>query len=256
MHLFESLHCFTDFVKGRVAVMKRLQAIYNLGVIRGDGHNDVASRVYEKNPDTNRWQNNFTCILAWCGTDCSLLTPFFFSYGESFAEQVADLEAFLHYCTDIQLEAGMTISESRPVVHATDNFGKHGHLWPAVYDRVWMAQRVGRQGVTPRGDVASVRLVTPSHADQTLVTGELFHDSIALDRALSALGNDRPDISHDHRDALGRLSAEMPPRNQDMSNVLCVRMSTAAEELLRAAVEKLVGEWTLDAKRRPMPAVN
>ena len=58
------LRGFTSFVKGRVRVMRRRQFCYNAQILRHDGCYWLAKVLRT---------GEFTCVLAFCGTDGSLL---------------------------------------------------------------------------------------------------------------------------------------------------------------------------------------
>lgn len=195
-----ALKAFSLFVEEQVDMLVKRQALYNMSIIRGDGHYDLASRVFQRDPDHATGQRRpYTCILAWCGTDGSLLKPFVLKPGESFEDRAADLEPHLQSAKGIRMAFGMSWAESRPTVHATDTYNKHRNLWPRIYDRVWCAQEVGFDSHTAKGDVCKINR---DHAgqvfDNTMVTGEPMHDLINLRRALPNLGQDFADIYFDH----------------------------------------------------------
>ena len=126
-----ALKAFQSFVQKQADVVMQRQCLYNLSIIRGDGHYDVASRVYRSTADGKR-DYPFTCLLGWCGADGSLLKPFVLAAGEAFEDQVQDLEPFLRFAKRVRQAHGMSSSDSRPTFHATDTYNKHRLLWPQV----------------------------------------------------------------------------------------------------------------------------
>ena len=195
-----ALKAFSVFVEEQVGMLIKRQALYNMSIVRGDGHYDLASRVLERDPGHATGQRRpYTCILAWCGTDGSLLKPFVLKPGESFEDQAKDLEPYLQTAKGIRMAFGMDWAASRPTVHATDTYNKHRNLWPKVYDRVWKAQEIGFDSEAAKGDVRKINRQHGSQVlDTTLVTGEPMHDLINLRRALPNLGQDFADIYFDH----------------------------------------------------------
>ena len=195
-----ALKAFSVFVEEQVGMLIKRQALYNMSIVRGDGHYDLASRVLERDPSHATGQRRpYTCILAWCGTDGSLLKPFVLKPGESFQDQAADLESYLQKAKGVRMAFGMDWAASRPTVHATDTYNKHRNLWPRVYDRVWRAQEIGFDSETAKGDVCKISRQDRSQVlDTTLVTGEPMHGLINLRRALPNLGQDFADIYFDH----------------------------------------------------------
>ena len=195
-----ALKAFSNFVEAQANMLVKRQAIYNMSIVRGDGHYDLAARVFQVDPDSVTGQQRpYTCILAWCGTDGSLLKPWVLKPGESFEDQVTDLEPFLQTAKEIRMGFGMSWAESRPTAHATDTYNKHRQLWARVYDRVWCGQEVGFGSRTAKGDVCNIaRCPENQGLDTTLITGEPFHDIINLRRALPNLGQDFADIYFDH----------------------------------------------------------
>ena len=152
-----ALRAFSGFVKKQVGIMVSRQAVYNMSGIRGDGHNDLASRVRMTDPETGRLTSPFTAILAWCGIDGSLLKPPVLSHGESIEEQVEDLTPLLILGRDERMAYGMSLLDARPAFHSTDTYNKHRLQWPHVYDSVCMCQRVCSEGTTPRSDVSKAK---------------------------------------------------------------------------------------------------
>ena len=84
-----ALKAFSIFVEEQVGMLIKRQALYNMSIVRGDGHYDLASQVFLRDPSHPTGQQRpYTCILAWCGTDGSLLKPFVLKPGESFQHQM------------------------------------------------------------------------------------------------------------------------------------------------------------------------
>ena len=134
-----ALKAFSRFAARQVDIMVQRQCIFNFSIVRGDGHYDIASRVFELD-DAGKRSYLYTCLLAWCGTDGSLLKPFVLMPGESFEDQVQDLRPFLQRAKEIRMTFGMSTKDSRPTVRATDTYNKHRRLWPRVYDGIWLEQ--------------------------------------------------------------------------------------------------------------------
>ena len=196
-----ALKAFTIFVQKQVDHMVDQQCLYNFSVLRGDGHYDVAAGVYEYDAKQKARKYPFTCILAWCGTDGSLLKPFVVAPGEAFHDQVKDLEPFLRKAKSLRMTHDLSSTDSRPTVHATDTYNKHRLLWPPIYDKVWMEQQVDAQGHTKKGDVCKVQRSGVGESDATMVTGEPMHELINLRRVLPSVGHDFADIYFDHAEA-------------------------------------------------------
>ncbi|CAJ1434066.1 unnamed protein product [Effrenium voratum] len=198
-----ALKAFAAFVEKQVDMMTKQQMLFNCSIIRGDGHYDLAARVYQYDAKNRKRTYPFTCLMAWCGTDGSLLKPFVLTPGEAFQDQVRDLEPFLRAAKRIRMSHGMSSEESRPTVHATDTYGKHRLLWPPVYDQIWLEQEVEAVGRTKKGDVKTIhRRAAPSHV--TMITGEPMHELINLRRVLPRQGHDFAEIYFDHADAVAR----------------------------------------------------
>ena len=192
-----ALKAFAAFVEKQVDMMTKQQMLFNCSIIRGDGHYDLAARVYQYDAKNRKRTYPFTCLMAWCGTDGSLLKPFVLTPGEAFQDQVRDLEPFLRAAKRIRMSHGMSSEESRPTVHATDTYGKHRLLWPPVYDEIWLEQEVEAVGRTKKGDVKTIhRRAAPSHV--TMITGEPMHELINLRRVLPRQGHDFAEIYFDH----------------------------------------------------------
>ena len=238
-----SLRVFLGFVKKRVQITRRRQLIYNTKLIRSDGNNDIAARIRPAPRGPDRYKRCFTAVIAWCGTDGSLLEPPTVSFGEAFDDLRGSGEPMLEDSRDEQLKIGIPLHDTVPVGHSSDTYGKHYKLWPSVYNRVWRGLRIASRGVSPRGLAAIIDYASSSQA-ASLVTqcGEPRHEVIAHGRMVSTLTNDNPDIRVDHEDALNRLSAPLRPTSaQDRSEARQpMPLSQRAKELLRICVQETV----------------
>ena len=59
-----ALRAFSNFAQAQADVMVRRQCLYNLAVVRGDGHYDIAARVYEKDDAA---KSIFHTLACWAG---------------------------------------------------------------------------------------------------------------------------------------------------------------------------------------------
>lgn len=152
--------------------------------------------------------------------------PFVVAPGEAFHDQVKDLEPFLRKAKSLRMTHGLSSTDSRPTVHATDTYNKHRLLWPPIYDKVWMEQQVDAQGHTKKGDVCKVQRSGVGESDATMVTGEPMHELINLRRVLPSVGHDFADIYFDHAEAgLGILLTFSVP----YVSVMRLELQTQAE---------------------------
>lgn len=220
--------------------MKR-QCLYNLSVIRGDGHSDIASRVFRTN-STGAREYPFSCIIAWCGTDGSLLKLFVLAPGEAFEDQARDLEPFLRFAKKVRMEYGVSSSDARPTFHATDTYNKRRFLWPALYNKIRLDQQVIAIGRTNKGDVDKVRR-SEAIEDRTVVTGEPMHELINLRRVLPSGGKDFADIYFDHADCINRLSAPLPNFVAKVGLDAHAALADQARELLQSGVSLNASAW-------------
>lgn len=203
-----AMKAFSAFIQKQVDLMVDEQCLYNLSIVRGDGHYDIAARVFQYDAVEKKRKYPFSCLLAWCGTDGSLIKPFVLMPGESFQDQVEDLRPLLRRAKRLRMSSGMSSADARPTFHATDTYNKHRFLWPPVYEQIWMEQQVEAVGQSKKADVAKVRRSAVAASDGTMVTGEPMHELINLRRVLPGTGQDFADIYFDHAVAWRRQTAE------------------------------------------------
>ena len=121
-----------------VAAMKFELLPYSASIVRGDGNYKIAKKLRKglaEKEDRRPW----SCILAWCGLDGSVLTPPTRSPTEDISDLKQDLRPLLQEIRDARLCAGMDVVQSAPVAHCTDRYAGHRLQLAALYGQ---AERV------------------------------------------------------------------------------------------------------------------
>ena len=108
-----------------VAAMKTELLPFSASIVRGDGNFKIAKKLRKSNAETKEGRRPWSCILAWCGTDGSVLTPPKPSPTEDIADLKKDLRPLLQEIRDARLRVGMDLVQSAPVAHCTDRFAGH-----------------------------------------------------------------------------------------------------------------------------------
>jgi hypothetical protein len=183
----------------------------------------------------------FSCLIAFCGTDGSLLAPVTPMRGECWDDIELVLRPLLLSLISTRLQAGMTFEEALPTFIATDSYGKHRFKYRDLMRDVSQQLRLQPEGLTPRGSAAQLRILNEDSnpADQlTTIAGEPYHDVIKVRTIVSPYANDHGTFVPDHSDMLCRLSAAKPPVDPCPSQVASLpTLGKAGRALLKKAVQ-------------------
>ena len=107
-----------------------------------------------------------------------------------------------------RLEAGLCLVDASPAVHATDVYGRHRLKLAEFYRKHFpeLDADAAAGAATPKANTTSAY---SSCADSpTIVTGDPLHDTLAIQRLVSAASPDAGNLIHDHKDLMCRLSLE------------------------------------------------
>ncbi len=251
------------FVKARVQVMKRRQFVYNAQGLRCDGNFKLAIRVvvpkFDKSGKRSRWWSRpYTVVLAFCGTDGSLLQPVTLHKAESWADIQSVLVPLLMEIKRARLEFNLSMEDSMPAFHATDSYGKHRLLAAKCYERCWEELRVKSVAPTPKVDCVSAVVAPAAEADvgrRCLITGEPFHKVISLRKLISPSSPDARDVILDYTDCINRLSAELPIVEDfggaDGQEAWTAQELSDIEAALKVAVQELAENFQKYIKSNP-----
>ena len=160
---------FTGFIDARVRVMRRRQLAYNSQGIRCDGNYKLAKFLRR----SLLKKRTATVVVAFCGTDGSLLDVPVPLPTEGFDHIQAVLEPLLREIQEVRIACGYSLLESQPVFHATDVYHIHDACLRRLYAKVWSGLRVATHGATPKGGVQRRTVLPPeSVVDTCIPTGE------------------------------------------------------------------------------------
>ena len=165
-------------------------------------------------PGSRRRHRPYACLIAFAGTDGSLLAPVFPAKAESWADIEAILKPLLLDLVRARLAHGLTYGEAFPVFVATDNYGKHRFLLQRLIGSLAAQFRMQPEGTTPRGPAVQINVLPEGDGPTTELTeiaGEPYHDVINARRHASPKANDSYSFVKDHQDMLCRLSAKVRP---------------------------------------------
>ncbi|CAK0831430.1 unnamed protein product [Prorocentrum cordatum] len=191
-------------------MLKRIN-VYSGAVIRGDGNYEQARKVAVEG-DSGR-DRPCTVLLAWVTVGGALYQPPTLSRSEDVKDALQDLGPLVGSFKQDRLEAGLSLVDSAPAVHATDVYGRQRLQLNAFYRRMYpeLDADAAAGAPTPRGDATGAR--TRFAGSPTTVTGDPLHDTLAVMRLISAASPDARNMCYDHKrreDMLNRLS--LPPR--------------------------------------------
>ncbi|CAK0818443.1 unnamed protein product [Prorocentrum cordatum] len=191
-------------------MQKRIN-VHSGAVIRGDGNYEQARKVAVEG-DGGR-DRPCTVLLAWVTVDGALYQPPTLSRSEDVKDVLQDLGPLVGSFKQDRLEAGLSLVDSAPAVHATDVYGRQRLQLNAFYRRMYpeLDADAAAGAPTPRGDTTGAR--TRFAGSPTTVTGDPLHDTLAVMRLISAASPDARNMCYDHKrreDMLNRLS--LPPR--------------------------------------------
>ena len=159
---------FTGFIDARVRVMRRRQLAYNSQGIRCDGNYKLA-KILKR---ALRRKRTSTVVVAFCGTDGSLLDVPAPLPTEGFDHIQSVLEPLLVEIQEVRLACGYSLLESQPVFHATDVYHIHDACLRRLYAKVWSGLRVATHGATPKGGVRRRTVLPPEcMVDTCIPTG-------------------------------------------------------------------------------------
>lgn len=195
---------FSFFLKARVDIMRRRQFVYNGQGLRHDGNYKLAARIIPA---------KFTVVIAFCGVDGSLMQPVVPKLTEDWPDIEAVLKPLLEDLKATRFDAGFSLEQTVPVFHSTDVYHKHKYKVEALYSKVWPEFRVQTESVTRKGDALSANIESVTAGRERgicTITGEPFHDIIALRKLVSPHKNDSRDFVFDHIELINRLSSEPP----------------------------------------------
>ena len=218
-------------------------------MIRGDGNFKLAKRVCVPVWGRRFHARPFTVVLAWTGTDGSLLKPVALKRGETLKCIVEDLAPLLDSIKAARLAAGLPPEACAPVFHATDNFRSQRKRLRELYRQKWPELHTRVLARTPLGDAAGSADVG---ACPTEITGDPRHDVIALRKLVPPTCNDWRDFIADHTDALNRLSAPLPPA--PTLGALPPPPAQEARRLVHFGVEQPADAFRREISLRPQAA--
>ncbi|CAJ1340140.1 unnamed protein product, partial [Effrenium voratum] len=151
------------------------------------------------------WGHRLQKLACLYRVDGALLAVPEATDGEGWRTLEPILEALLWKIKATRLEAGLSLLQSCPTFHCTDNFRAQRLKLEALYKRLWRDCAVGSQGNTKKGPAKRRRVQDPGAL--TVVAGDPVHDLLALRRRVSTMACDSTDLTFDHADLLRRLSA-------------------------------------------------
>ena len=199
---------FTGFIDARVRVMRRRQLAYNSQGIRCDGNYKLA-KILRRSLLRRR---TATVVIAFCGTDGSLLDVPVPLPTEGFDHIQTVLEPLLREIQEVRLACGYSLLESQPVFHATDVYHIHDACLRRLYAKVWSGLRVATHGATPKGGVQRRTVLPPeSVVDTCIPTGEPMHCIITARRLVCCFANDAWHFKSDYAQTINALSLEDGP---------------------------------------------
>ena len=222
---------FMGFIDARVRVMRRRQLAYNSQGIRCDGNYKLA-KILRRAPFKKR---TATVVIAFCGTDGSLLDVPVPLPTEGFAHVEKVLEPLLREIQEVRLACGYTLLESQPVFHATDVYHIHDACLRRLYNKVWSGLRVATHGATPKGGVQRRTVLPPeSVVDTCIPTGEPQHCIITARRLVCCFANDARHFINDYAKTLNGLSLEDGPVHEE--SIPPPNLPRKARHLLKSAI--------------------
>ena len=196
-------------VAAMVETLQKLACLYSAQGVRHDGHYKLNKRIVGRlmrfPSGKGARQRPYNAILAFTGVDGALLAVPEATDGEGWRTLEPILEALLWKIKATRLEAGLSLLQSCPTFHCTDNFRAQRLKLEALYKRLWRDCAVGSQGNTKKGPAKRRRVQDPGAL--TVVAGDPVHDLLALRRRVSTMACDSTDLTFDHADLLSRLSA-------------------------------------------------
>jgi hypothetical protein len=244
------LRAFRLFLRARVELLRERQYIYNGQGLRHDGNFDLATRVV---PDGG---NKYTVVVAFCGTDGSLMRPPVLRATEAWPDLESILRPLLGRLKAARVRAGFPIEHTLPAFHATDSYHKHKNLLAKIYRDVWPELRVHVMHATPKA-VATGAQVVRTASPACLITGEPMHDIIALRKLVSPWKHDGRDFLFDHISLINRLSARPAPSSltsvlkpwppPSLSHTGLALLRVAIQEPAAAFAERTARPWAPDA---------
>ena len=172
--------------------------VYSGAVIRGDGNYEQARKVAVEG-DGGR-DRPYTVLLAWVTVDGALYQPPTLSRSEDVKDVLQDLGPLVGSFKQDRLEAGLSLVDSAPAVHATDVYGGQRLQLNAFYRRMYpeLDADAAAGAPTPKGDTTGAR--TRFAGSPTTVTGDPLHDTLAVMRLISAASPDARNMCNDHKD--------------------------------------------------------
>ena len=173
------LRALGSFITSRVQLVRQRVCVFSGQVVRHDGNWDLAQRVLEKNG--GKWVRPYTVLHAFSGVDGCLLDVPIAMKTEAWEDIAKALSDLLQTLKSSRLMAGLSLEQSCPVAHCTDNYFKHRLLLQKLYAETWSALRIQAVAATPKGHMKG--LTAAARADCScpcIIAGDPFHDSINL----------------------------------------------------------------------------
>ena len=210
---------------------------YSGQIVRGDGNYKIGKKLLSH-------ADGKPCrvILAWTGLDGCLLQPPTASPTEDIADIEPDLRSLLQQIRTARLAAGCSLLESQPVAHCTDRYGQHRLQLQRIYQHVWGENALVVEASTAKGDAVSVSARDKNEC-LTQITGDPFHDVLALRRVAACRLPDAATMVRDHIDCLGRLSAPVEPATAKRNAAELIELDSGLHFLLRATVTESASVW-------------
>ena len=132
-------------------------------------------------------------LIAFCGTDGSLLEPPAVMETEAWLHIETLLDPLLHCLKRTRQEAGFPVEHTTHAFHATDSYHKHKNKLASLYNRIWPELYVHPWHLTPKAGCQGARHLPP-FSSRCLITGEPVHDIINLRRLISPYKCDGQDF--------------------------------------------------------------
>ena len=148
----------------------------------------------------------YSVLLAWVTVDGALYQPPTPSATEGIEDVLQDLQGMVGHFKQDRLEAGLSLVDAAPAVHATDVYGKLRFQLALFYKKNFqeLDANAAAGAATPKANT------TGAHSrcahSPTNVTGDPLHDTLAIRRLVSAVSPDASNCIHDHKDLMCRLS--------------------------------------------------
>jgi len=234
--LLEALEKHLQLLTARV---RALGYVYNGAVCRGDGNYELASRIGVRRRGSSYVERPYSVVYGWSGTDGSPMKSVVAMKTEDWRDIEADLDPMVDEHMHARIAAGVPPNCVRVVAHPTDSYGKHRLKIRAFYRKKYKALHVHVESATPKADARALRAQGDA-VDETVPTGEPYHDVIAFRKLVSSLDTDYNDILKDHEYPILRLSAARAPTRPEAQVVPRPEsepLTEVARRLLRRSVE-------------------